>query len=159
MKNLTHLTEKNFINLPQSLLSEKIVLINLCNLTNDEISLFKESLGYLERYLDDNNIKIPGDILPLNLCFVEDNEKVVFPYSRNSFGRVAYHAVYNMGKMRSEVKNNHSRMMIFLEELVHHFLFCRDEIRVKHLVYGCLKYKYPDAPIGYFYTKEALGEN
>lgn len=158
MKDLTYLTEKQFIELPPSLLSDKVLPIKLCKLSDKELTLFRESLNCLEQYMADNDIKIPEDMFALNLCFVENNEEIILPHPQINLGLIGYHAVYNMTLIRSYVKTDSKIMTVFLEEMAHHFFFCKNEVKVKYLVYECLKYKYPDLLIEDIYNKEVLNE-
>lgn len=158
MKDLANLPEDCRIELPESLLSDKIFFLKFCNLREDEFNLFQKSLKCIEKYMIDNRINIPEDIFPINICFVEDREQIIVPLGKTSYGSISYTIIYNMTLIRNKELPDFQVMTVFLEELAHHFLFCKNEVDVKHLVYNCLKYEYLSLSIGNTYGKEVLNE-
>lgn len=111
------------------------------SMSEDTAILFTKGLEALSRVLYEKDIN-PNKFLPINLIFTKDGSFSMKEESSVAYARCFPLIIYAMEKV--ENCNEHMKLFIFIEELVHYYFQEKDETKAKITTYMIVKKIFQD---------------
>lgn len=131
---LLNAVDMRVITLPTSL-EKQFLFFSTCEISDGILREFVKALNVVLMCALDEGIDLEKR-QPLHIIFSEDGAVSFDKLEPEVYGCVVSLAVYHMAKVREA--DQHMRLVIFAEELVHHIWRIFDETAVKYKVVECL---------------------
>lgn len=115
------------------ILENKITLIANVQITQDEINLFQAALNAISEQLEEDGIE-ESKLTRVNALFTKDGSFHFVDEGENvALGLHFSLSLFAMDRIRVEVKKKNEiiYLIVFIEELVHHYWSLEDEVETK----------------------------